>query len=260
MNRPPKLPRAALAAALAVAMLALGAAPPSASAARKPKPTKAATKIAREIVELERTTNILSGEIAGLTARTATLEGAPPAQTVVPNPGTPTPAPPAPAGGDFGGSFPDPELLPKTVGADQLVESSIDGSQVIPGSMLGRSAIQGASLVNGVVGVLEEADFGSAANDRTLVSRNYREGGHFPFELGSPEEQTLSLGADCPARIVTGGWKLSPGFERDEVMASVPAFFGGGSSPERNWTVTVHEENTEVSVRNIFTAEGLCLR
>jgi hypothetical protein len=241
----------------AAALLALAAAPAAPAAAKKPKLAGAGAKVAREIAELERTANALSGEVAALAARTATLEGAPRPRTEVSTAGTPTPAPPAPAGGDFGGSFPDPTLLPETVGVDQLAEGSVDGSQVIDGTVIG--AIAPKSILGYSVGRLSAEDFSTAVNARTLEDLTYLEGQRNVFELGRPDGQTLTLNTTCPNRIFTGGWKLGGSSYGIEVMASVPAFFANGQSPERDWTVVAREQLPEQEKRSTFGAQGLCL-
>jgi hypothetical protein len=253
------LPTTRLIMVAAAALLALGAPLPAASAAKKPKPNKAAAKIAREIVELERSTNVISGEVAALSARTATLEGAPVAQTVIPTAATPIPAPPAPAGGDLSGTFPDPKLLPKTVGTAQLAESSVDSSQVIDGSILGTSALVPESIGGNTLGALSGADYSSAASSRTLGGTKYVDGEFSFYELGRDDGETLSLNINCPSRILEGGWNLHPGTSTQEVMASVPAFFAGGKGPERDWIVSAREQTRNATARQILYSEGLCL-
>jgi hypothetical protein len=253
------LPKARLTLVAAAALLVLGAPLPAASAAKKSKPNKAAAKIAREIVELERSTNVISGEVAALSARTSTLEGAPAGQTVIPTTATPIPAPPSPAGGAFSGAFPNPKLLPKTVGTAQLTENSVDSSQVLDGSILGTSALAPESISDNRLGVLSAADFTSAVSSRTLSGTKYVDGERYVFELGRPDGLTLSLNISCPDRILEGGWNLHPGTSAQEIMASVPAFFGGGKSPERDWIVTAREQTRNATARQIFYSEGLCL-
>jgi hypothetical protein len=247
----------------AAALLALAAMPPAASLAKPKKPKPAATKpnqaVAREIAALERTANALSGEVAALTARTATLEGAPRPRTEVSTTGTPTPAPPVPASGDFSGSFPDPKLKPHAVGVDQIAEGAIDGGQVIDNSILGFS-IASKTLLGGDIGALNGSDFSSAVSPRTLEDVTYLEGQKDVFELGRPEGQTLSLSTTCPNRIVSGGWRAGGSSVGIEIMASVPAFFENGRSPERDWIVAAREQLPEQSKRSTFAAHGLCLR
>jgi hypothetical protein len=244
--------------ALAALALPLLAAPPATAIAKPPKPAPASAKLAREIAGLERTAAALSGEVAALTARTATLEAAPRARTVTPTT-TPTPAPPAPAGGDLGGAFPDPHLLPKTVGADQLADESVDGAQVIDGSLVGDSALKMESLGGTPIGTLAEEDFASAAviAHKTLKERYYLEGLRTVTELGAREGQLLTLSAHCPTRLASGGWKLVPGTNSMRIMESVPTFLTGSTSPEHDWIVAAYEPYS-TDVRSIFTASGLC--
>jgi hypothetical protein len=261
MNRMKKT----LSVAVTAALLALVAAAPASALTKKPKPKPApqagptAAKVAGEIAELERTAGALSSEVAALSARTATLEAVPPARTEASTTGTPTPAPPAPAGGDFSGSFPDPRLKPKTVGADQLAEESVDGGQVVDGSIL-YSAIAPESITDDDLAPLSGVDYSVAVNARTLENFTYLEGQRDVFELGRDNGQTLSLGTSCPDRIMAGGWREGGSSYGIEIMASVPAFFENGQSPERDWIVAAREQLPHQSVRSTFAASGLCLR
>jgi hypothetical protein len=255
-----------LTAGLAVALLALVAAASASALAKKPKPKPTpapgptAAKVAGEIAELERTASALGAEVAALSARTATLEGEPPARTEVTTTASPTPAPPAPAGGDFSGSFPDPKLRPKTVGLAQLADGSVDGGQVVDGSILGATAIAPHSILGDDIGPLSAADFSTAVSARTLEDLTYIEGQRDVFELGRDDGQTLSLSTSCPDRIISGGWRAGGSSYGIEIMASVPAFFEGGKSPERDWIVAAREQLPHQSVRSTFAAHGLCLR
>lgn len=246
-----------LLAALALLVIAgpAGAAAKAPATKKTPKPNAA---IARQIAALERSTNTLSGEVAALTAQAATLEGtikAPPAPALA---GTPTPAPPTPAGGDFSGSFPDPALKPGTVGALELGEGAVTSDKVVDGSVRS-SAIANGAITGNLFGALSEEDFGVALTGDTLIHRGYALGESELFELGVPHEQTLTLSTHCPGRTISGGWKLVPGEFGAEVMASVPAFISGGKSTEHDWTVTVHEQFTDTKIRNRMDASGLCI-
>jgi hypothetical protein len=246
-----------LLAALALLLVAPAAGAASNAAATK-KPPKSNAVFAGQIAALERTTNTLSGEIAALTAQAATLEGsvhAPAAPTIA---GAPTPAPETPAGGDFSGSFPDPKLLPGTVGALELGEGSVTSDKVVDGSVRS-SAIADGAITGNLLGVLQVEDFGVALTGDTLVPRSYGVGESQLFELGVPHEQTLALSTHCPGRTISGGWKLVPGEFGAEVMASVPAFIAGGKSTEHDWNVTVHEQFTNTTIRNRMDASGLCI-
>jgi hypothetical protein len=239
--------------AATVALLALVAAPANAESG------PSAAKVAGEIAELERTAGALSSEVAALSARTATLEGGPPPRTEVPTTGTPIPAPPSPAGGDFSGTFPDPQLRPRTVGVDQLADGSVDGSQVVDGSILG-GAIALKSIQTSDIGSLDASDYSVAVNARTLEDLTYLEGQRYVFELGRDDGQTLSLSTTCPDRIFSGGWKVGGSSYGIEIMASVPAFFENGQSPERDWIVDAREQLPHQSLRTTFATQGLCLR
>jgi hypothetical protein len=251
----PKILLGALAAALAVLA---GVIPVTAAAAAKSKAPKPNAAIARQIAALERTTNALSGEIAALTAQASTLEGsvkAPPAPELA---GAPTPAPESPAGGDLSGIFPAPTLLPKTVGALELGEGSVTSDKVVDGSVRS-SAIVDHAITGNLLGPLQKEDFGVALTGNTLIRRMYTAGESQLFELGVPHEQTLTLSSHCSGRLISGGWKLVPGEFGAEVMASVPAFVSGGKNPEHDWTVTVHEQFTNTTIRNRMDASGLCI-
>lgn len=240
--------------ALVAAVAILGVAAPTA-AAEKPKPNAA---IAKQIAALERTTNTLSGEIAALTAQASNLEGtvkAPPSPAIA---GPPTPAPETPAGGDFSGSFPNPKLKPGTVGALELGEGSVTSDKVIDGSVRSTAIADGA-IGSNAVGLLREENFGSALGGTTLVRRTYQPGESQLFELGVPHEQTLTLSSHCAGRLISGGWKLVPGEFGAEVMASVPSFVTGGKNSEHDWTVTVHEQFTNTTIRNRMDMSGLCI-
>lgn len=246
-----------LLAALALLVIAApaGAASKAPATKKTPKPNAA---VARQIAALERATNTLSGEVAALTAQAATLEGtvqAPPAPVLA---GAPTPAPPTPAGGDFSGSFPDPALKPGTVAELELGEGSVTSDKVVDGSVRS-SAIADGAITGNLLGPLSEEDFGVALTGDTLIPRRYGVGESQLFELGVPHEQTLTLSTHCPGRTISGGWKLVPGEFGAEVMASVPAFVSGGKSTEHDWTVTVHEQFTNTTIRNRMDASGLCI-
>lgn len=243
-------------AALLISGALLAAIP--ATAAAKPKAAKPNAALAKQIAALERTTNTLSGEIAVLTAQASTLEGrvhAPPPPAIA---GPPTPAPEAPAGGDFSGSFPAPKLNPGTVGAPELGEGSVTSDKVIDGSVR-PSAIVDHAIGSNLIGLLRVEDFGAAVSGTTLARRQYMVGESQLFELGVPHEQTLTLSSHCVGRVVSGGWKLVPGEFGAEVMASVPAFVSGGKSTEHDWTVTVHEQFTNTTIRNRMDTSGLCI-
>jgi hypothetical protein len=242
---------------LAALLLLVGAAP--AMAAKATKDAKASAKIARQIASLERTANALSGEIAALTARAATLDATLHPEIVVAPASPPTPAPGAPAGGDLTGSFPDPQLRPATVGSLQLGEGSVDSAKVADGAIQPTAIARGA-IGGGVLGTLDESDFASAIGGLTLARRNYQPGQSELFELGVPHEQTLTLSAHCPGRVLSGGWKLVPGELGAEIMASVPAFLGGGQSTENDWVVTVHEQFSNTTIRNRLDTSGLCIQ
>jgi hypothetical protein len=243
---------------IAITVLAVLVAAVPTSAAAKPKAAKPTAAIAKQIAALERTTNTLSGEIAVLTAQASTLEStvkAPPAPATA---GPPTPAPEAPAGGDFSGTFPAPKLKPGTVGADELGEGSVTTDKVIDGSVRS-SAIADKAITGNLIGPLRIEDFGSAVTGTTLVRRQYAVGESQLFELGVPHEQTLTLSSHCAHRVISGGWKLVPGEFGAEVMASVPAFVSGGKNTEHDWTVTVHEQFTNTTIRNRMDTSGLCI-
>jgi hypothetical protein len=256
MNPRPKLMLLVLAALLpacAVPATAAKAMPSGTS-----KSTTAAKAIAREIAALERTTNTLSGKIAALTAETVTLDATFHPEVVAAPASPPTPAPEVPAGGDFTGSFPDPRLLPGTVGAPQLGEGSV-GSDQIAENAVRPTAVAPGAIGSDVLGTLSEEDFASAVGGFTLARQSYRAGQSELFELGVPHEQTLTLSANCPGRLIGGGWKLVPGELGAEIMASVPAFIAGGKSPEHDWVVTVHEQFTGTTIRNRLDTSGLCI-
>lgn len=241
---------------LAALFLLVGAAP--ATGAKATKEAKASASIARQIASLERTTNVLSGEIAALTAQAATLDATVHPEIVVAPAGPPTPAPGAPAGGDFTGSFPDPQLLPATVGALQLGEGSVDSAKVADGAIRPIAIAPGA-ISGSLLGTLGESDFAAAIGGFTLARRTFQPGQSQLFELGVPHEQTLTLSANCRGRLLSGGWKLVPGELGAEIMASVPAFLGSGQSTEHDWVVTVHEQFSNTTIRNRLDTSGLCI-
>jgi hypothetical protein len=253
MSVRPRILLGALAAAAACLPMAVPA-----SAAAKPKEPKPNAAIARQIVALERTTNTLSGEIAALTAQAANLEDSVRAPSAPVIAGPPSPAPETAAGGDFSGSFPDPKLLPGTVGAAELGEGSVTSDKVADGSVRS-SAIADGAITGSLIGVLREEDFGVAVAGNTLARRAYQVGESQLFEQGVPHEQTLTLSSHCAGRVISGGWKLVPGELGAEVMASVPAFVSGGKDTEHDWTVTVHEQFTNTTIRNRMDASGLCI-
>jgi hypothetical protein len=252
MNRRPTLPPCLLAA-----LLLLVAATP-ATATTKNKAPKANAAVAKQIAALERSTNTLSGAIAALTAEAATLEGRVHAPLAPALAGAPIPATESPAGGDFSGSFPNPRLLPETVGSAQLGEGSVTADKVIGGGIQGGDIGDGA-ITGGLFGTLGEDDFAAALAGNTLGRRLYGVGESALFELGVPHEQTLTLSARCAGRVLSGGWKLVPGEFGAEVMASVPAFVAGGKTTEHDWTVTVHEQSSNTTIRNRMDTSGLCV-
>jgi hypothetical protein len=256
MNLRPRFPILLFAALL----LTVGALPATAAAAskHKPKPTKPNAAIASQIVALERTANTLSGEIATLTARAATLETTVHPEIVRAPAGSPTPAPGSTAGGDFTGSFPDPKLSPGTVGPLQLGEGSVGSAQIVDSSIRPAEIAPGA-VGSGVIGTLSEEDLASAIAGGTIVRQAYRAGESGLFELGDDDEQTLTRVVLCPGRLISGGWKLVPGELGAEIMASVPAFIAGGQSSEHDWVISVHEQFTNTSIRNRLDTSGICI-
>jgi hypothetical protein len=240
--------------ALVTAFVALAAAP----AMAKKKPAKGSAAIARQIAALERTTNTLSGEIAALTAEAGNLEASVHAPPAAPLSGIPIPAPPAPAGGDFGGSFPAPKLLPGTVGAQQLGEGSVTTDQVPDGSV-GPSKFAPGTITGDLLAPLASIDFGAAVAGKTLGRRRYVAGESKLFEEELGREQTLTLSTHCLGRSVGGGWSLVPGELNFEIMASVPAFISGGQTTEHDWTVIVHDRDTDLKIRNRLDVSGLCI-
>jgi hypothetical protein len=246
---------------LTVPALLLVAAPASA-APPKHTGTKASRAIARQIASLERLTDTLSGEVAALKTRTVTTAPAPPPAPAPPAPvvvGPPIPAPPSPAGGDLTGSFPDPGLRPGSVGNRQLGEGVVGSATIADGSV-GGAQVTAGSITEEKIGSIEEADLGLGLSSSTLGEREFQKGPEVNFHV--PPTDLLTLHTACEGRLLAGGWRVTnPSFRPgDSIMASFPAFNGGGESPERDWDVVVFDENQlmDDSTSPIWASE-LCL-
>jgi len=233
----------------------------------KPKPALVATPAqARQIAKLEVLTAALAREVAALeSSRHAPVAGPPKPTALAPA----APIPPATlpfqglAGGSLTGSYPDPRLAPRSVGAAQLTPGAVTSAAVADGTLTGADVADG-SITAPLIGPSRIG----ADNVPPFTADSLMLGPVFEFpgpgdptgeRRISPGETAVLIRVSCPngSHVLTGGWEWSDESGSGTIMYESHPAEGGGEAANSSWEWRPKVLSTGTT--NTFHPKLLCL-